>query len=764
VRGPGILACVGDQPPKPPSGNGRKPPPYEPHELERRRQEAWARREEFRTPPVAEGAKGIYIKASAPFTSGNVHIGHVRSYAIGDAYARFQRARGEPVLFAFGFDAFGLPAELGAIAGGTSPAEWVERCAQHMTGQLQRLGFSFDWERTFMSSDAVMYRWSQWLFLTLAEAGLIYHGSGTVDWCDTCQTVLASIQVENGTCWRCHNPVRLVQRAQWYLGVSAYLEENDRRIAELEKWDETSLASQRDVLGRVDGVEVSATAPDGAELVVFTPHPDALGDALFVLVSPKHPEVERWTADPAVERQLEETRLGGWERSARGAETVVLVDTGRTVALPGGPQLPVYVSPAVDERYGATAVAGVPEHDRTDETIAGRLGLGPSPAGPATPDARPAVRYKAGDFAISRQRSWGTPIPIVHCEQCGTVPVPKEQLPVELPRDLKPTGAGNPLAERADFVNTTCPACGGPAKRETDTLDCHFDALWLWVPACVPPAERERPLEEMLALGELRGWLPSERLVAGSDSGNFMFDQRITTKALRDIGPLAYLADGEPFAGALMHEMVVRDGRKMSKHLGNVVDPDELVERFGADTVRLAVLWAARPQKSLNWSDSAVQYSHRFLHNLWSYAHARFAYDARSAPEGEHDPRRTEHLRRRLQKWCDTAVEKITEELAELEMHSAVRNTIRLLDRVKDYEKRVVQHSGALGPEDYEALRAALGVLVRLLLPFAPHIGEELWEASGLGEPGVAPPWPVPGEAPERDRAVAAARPPDPSV
>ena len=374
VRGPGILACVGAQTPPPPSGAGRKPPPYEPGELERRRQEAWAQADAFRAPPVEEGAKGIYIKASAPFTSGNVHIGHVRSYAIGDAYARFQRARGEPVLFAFGFDAFGLPAELGAIAGGTSPAEWVERCAQHMTGQLQRLGFSFDWERTFMSSDAVMYRWSQWLFLTLAEAGLIYHGSGTVDWCDTCQTVLASIQVENGTCWRCHNPVRLVQRAQWYLGMSAYLEENDRRVGELRHWDETSLASQRDVLGRVDGVEVSAAAPDGAELVVFTPHPDALGGARFVLVSPKHPEVERWTADPAVERQLEETRLGGWERSARGAETVVLVDTGRTVALPGGPQLPVYVSPAVDERFGATAVVGVPEHDRTDETIAERLG------------------------------------------------------------------------------------------------------------------------------------------------------------------------------------------------------------------------------------------------------------------------------------------------------------------------------------------------------------------------------------------------------
>jgi leucyl-tRNA synthetase len=747
-----------------PTGDGGRAA-YDPRAVEVGRQREWAAREAYRTPPMRADESGTYIKASAPFTSGNVHIGHVRSYAIGDAYARFRRARGEPVLFAFGFDAFGLPAELGAIAGGVSPAEWVTRCAEHMTGQLQRLGFSFDWERTFMSSDAIMYRWSQWLFLTLLEAGLIYHGSGSVDWCDTCQTTLATIQVENGTCWRCHNPVRLIQRPQWYLRISAYLEENDRRIGELQKWDDTSLASQRFVLGRVDGVELRAHAQDGTELTVFTPHAEGVADARFVLISPKHPDVERWSA--SVEEQLEEMRLGGWERSSRGAETVALVDTGRKLEV-AGRSLPLLVSPAVDERFGATAVLGIPKLDRTDELIAERLGMhlgeeegrgsppadaaGPSdaaaaalaPEGAAGCGANPAVRYKAGDFSISRQRSWGTPIPIVYCERCGTVPVPKEQLPVELPRDLKPTGEGNPLAEREEFVNTTCPGCGGPAKRETDTLDCHFDALWLWIPACVPAPERGRTLEEILALEDLRAWLPSERLVAGSDSGNFMFDQRITTKALRDIGPLAFLADGEPFAGALMHEMVIRDGRKMSKHLGNVVDPDELVERFGADTVRLAVLWAARPQKSLNWSDSAVQFCQRFLHNLWQYAHARLAQ--RDQEFERRDPRRTEHLRRRLEKWCDTAVEKITEELAELEMHSAVRNVIRLLDRIKDYEKRVIQHSGALCREDHEALIDALGLIVRVLIPFAPHAGEELWEASGLGRPGVEAPWPAPGE------------------
>ncbi|MFI5010555.1 MAG: class I tRNA ligase family protein, partial [Solirubrobacterales bacterium] len=346
-------------------------PSYEPSAIEARRQQAWRERDAFRTPPIgAGGAGGEYIKPSAPFTSGNIHIGHVRSYAIGDAYARFQRGRGENVLFAFGFDAFGLPAELGAIAGGESPSEWVQRCATHMTGQLERLGFSFDWERTFMSSDPSMYRWSQWLFLTLLEHGLIYHGIGTVDWCDTCQTTLATIQVEEGRCWRCHNPVRLIQRPEWFLRVSAYVEENDRRLGELRNWDDTSLASQRFVLGRMDGVELELAAQDGRELTVFTPHADALGQARFVLMSPKHPDIDEWAAAPEVQEQLEELRSGGGERSARDAEVAPLVDTGHTVRAPvGGEPLPLLVSPVVDGRFGATAILGIPEQDRTDAVI-----------------------------------------------------------------------------------------------------------------------------------------------------------------------------------------------------------------------------------------------------------------------------------------------------------------------------------------------------------------------------------------------------------
>jgi leucyl-tRNA synthetase len=739
--------------------NGRAFPSYDPHAIEARRQAAWQDREAFATPSVETDRPRRYIKPSAPFTSGNIHIGHVRSYSLGDAYARFQRARGEDVLFAFGFDAFGLPAELGAIERGEAPSDWVARCAEHMTGQLRRLGYSFDWDRTFLSSDALMYRWSQWLFVTLLEAGLVYRGTGAVDWCDTCQTTLATIQVEDGLCWRCHNPVRLIERPTWYLRISAHVPENDRRLGELAdggRWDEVALASQHFVLGRVDGVEVDLAGADGARLIVFTPHADALERARFVLVSPKHPDIDVWALDPRVRGQLEELRSSGLERSSRDAGAIALIDTGRTLPAPaGGGSLPVLISPGVDGRFGATAVFGVPECDRTDEVIAERLSelLGDSRTGGEEPSSagevsapREAVRYKAEDFSISRQRSWGTPIPVVYCDgDCGIVPVPVEQLPVVLPLDLIPTGAGNPLAEREDFVHATCPGCGGSGRRETDTLDCHFDALWLWVPVCVPPAERERPLDEIFALEDLRAWLPCERVVAGSDSGNFVFDQRIVTKALRDIGPLAFLSDGEPFAGCLFHEMVISDGRKMSKHLGNVVDPDALVERYGADTVRLAVLYAARPQKTLNWNESAVLRAHRFLTQVWEFSQSRVAaaeLAMAERPDGQPAVRdTTEHLRLKLSQWCEKGAEKITEDMEGLEMHSAVRNVMRLFDRIKDFEKRVLARGEALSAADHDALLGALGVLVQLLAPLAPHIAQELWIALGADDDARMP-WP----------------------
>jgi leucyl-tRNA synthetase len=722
---------------------------YEPGPIEARWQAAWGSARTFAVPPPQDEREPAYVFAGCPFTSGDAHMGHIRSYTIADAYARFLRARGRAVLFSLGFDSFGLPAELEALRRGVSPQEWVRRCCERMRGQFEALGYSCDWERTFVSSEPGHYRWTQWLFLAMLERDLVYQREAQVSWCDSCQTVLATLQAEDGTCWRCHSEVRFVRLPQWFMRISAYVDDNERGLEHLPGWDKAAIGSQRAVLGRVDGVELEAATFDGGGLTVFTPHPEAIAKAAFVAISPGHPEVQRWIAEPRVAARLAGMREAGWRREDREAEQVPVVQTGALATVPGvAGMLPIVISPLVDARFGPTAALGIPELDPTDRIVAERL---PRPAGSAWKAAkpaaapRPAVRYRARDFPISRQRAWGAPIPLIHCDTCGTVPVPFEDLPVLLPEDLEIAGAGgNPLASRPDFYECKCPRCQGPARRETDTIDCHVDGMWMWMPICVPPEGRPTA---MFSHPEYERWLPAEQIVWGADAGGYMFDQRLIGKVLQDLDQLPALPAHEPFTKALMHQMIRLEGRKMSKHLGNVVDPNELVEHVGADTVRLAVLHAASPGRIFNWNEQPVRYCQIFLKKLYGYAEGRLRDWSLPAHRDRGNTRAqietSDKLRRRLANWCAVACAKVTADLERLELQRAAHNAMLLLARIQDFEQRARERrEQGLEARDREAVVAALLLLVQLLAPLTPHIAEELWSLAGNDTLVSDAPWP----------------------
>jgi leucyl-tRNA synthetase len=706
---------------------------YAPGVVEERQQASWGASGAFDTPPPDERAPA-YIFTAPPFPTGALHMGHVRSYVLADAYARYRRATGSAVLFSIGFDSFGLPAELAAMRRGEEPQEWVDNCCDTMRRQLKRLGLSFDWSREYVTSDEEMYRWSQWLFLTLVERGLVYQATGWIDWCENCQTSLASMQVEDGGCWRCHGPIRVVHRKQWYLRVTRYAEENGTSASaaaapEQPEWQ----AAQKAVLGKLDGFEVTARAADGRELPAFVSTSRAVEEVRCVLMSPRHPDIDDWVTGEESREQLDGLRKGGWDRIERGADHVPLLWAGVDLALPGIDRpLPLVVSPTVDSRYGETAVLCVADGNRTDTRIVERLPVMERP----TVDTvalraamRPATRYRVRDFVLSRQRDWGAPIPTVACPACGDVPVPERDLPV--------THADRGAA-------ATCPACGGPATHERDTLDCHFDGLWWWLANCVPADARGT---QMFDHPELRRWLPGDCLIWGVDGSGYVFDQRAIVKALRDSGEMSWLEAGEPFERALLHEMVRFDGRKMSKHLGNVVEPEEIVKTWGADALRLAVATAAAPRSSFTWSGDGLKRSHAVLVRLWRFAQ-------RIGPEREADPGedRGDPHRRRLARWCEAAGKRIGEDMESFALHRASHNAVELLERMETFERRVREARGDLDGHDRAALRRAFLLLLELSAPFIPHICDELW--AQLGEAGTATgrPWPLP---PGSERAPA---------
>jgi leucyl-tRNA synthetase len=717
--------------------------------VDERWQAAWREARAFATPEPEDPRPSRYVFPSCPFTSGNAHLGHARIYSVSDAYARFRRAQGDGILYSTGFDAFGLPAELEAIRRGITPAEWVEQCCENFRRDFSGLGVSFDWERSFVTCEEQHYQWTQYLFLLLYEHDLIYRQTRHVDWCDSCQTVLARTQAEGGVCWRCDSPTRFVALEQWFFRATRYAAENDENLAALRGWDVNALGAQRSLLGRVEGVEVDVITPSGAHEAVFAAAPGALGQAAFVAVSPNHPRLADWVGALEESELLRDMRSMGW-RSGDRAGTVDVIDTGLTARVVGSErELPVLVSPIVDARHGATASLGIPAADATDATIGEKAGIAPPPADAEPASAavatRPARRYAISDFSVGRQRSWGAPIPIVHCPDCGVVPVPKDQLPVVLPKDLVIDGAGRPLAECEAFVNTTCPRCGGPARRETDTLDCHVDAFWTWLSISVPYADRA---ERMFDHPQTATWLPVTNVIRGTDGAGFVFDQRSFTKMLRDVGLLTHIEDGEPFTNHRMIGLVRFDGKKMSKHLRNTVELRDMLEEVGADTLRLAMLYAAAPKNDFHWNEEPVRYCAAFVEELWEYAAPRLRRwtELDAAASARIDA--GDKLRRRLVKWCDMARENITKTLDQLEMKRAVEHAMTLFGKLREFERLAQDRSDptqpALDDADEAALALGLRLLVQLLAPMAPHVAEELWALCGEERMLATLPWPEP--------------------
>ncbi|HWA61448.1 MAG TPA: class I tRNA ligase family protein, partial [Caulobacteraceae bacterium] len=491
-----------------------QPREYAPAVVEAKWQDAWARSAAFA--PGARGRCDTFVYACTPFTTGKAHMGHVRSYTLADVCARRARAEGASVLWAMGFDAFGLPNEIAAVEHKVPPARWVEACQLRMTDQFRRLGLSTDPARTFVTSHPDYYRWTQWAFLRLLERGLAYRAEGVEKWCERCDCVLAALQVsDDGRCWRCGGEASLACVPQWYMRITPYAAELHAGLSALTGWDEAAVAYQRTLLGRIDGYEAEVALPDGGALTVFAPSAAAVSGATFVAISPNHPDLERLISRSEAAQEIEAQRRRSLNRAERRVEAIPAFACGLDVVVAGAARpLPLLVTPSVDLRFGGGAVFGAPACDPADAALARQLAIEPAPAGGDVGSLRPAVRFRLRDSSISRQRSWGAPIPVVHCQACGVVPVPDRDLPVKLPEDLTPTGRGSALAEHPDFAACACPRCGRDARRETDTLDVHIDSLWMLLPFCVPAEARSTA---MFTHPDLARWLPVSQVVCGAD-------------------------------------------------------------------------------------------------------------------------------------------------------------------------------------------------------------------------------------------------------
>ncbi|HEY1854244.1 MAG TPA: leucine--tRNA ligase [Solirubrobacterales bacterium] len=761
---------------------------YEPKKIEAKWQAVWA---EERTWEVANpgqpgfdaGKPKAYVLEMLPYPSGEPHVGHLKTYAVGDAVAHFRRRHGFQVIHPMGYDSFGLPAENNAIKTGEPPRVATERSIDSFRRQFRSWGISIDWSRELATHTPEYYRWTQWIFLQLFEKGLAYRTSAPVQWCPKDQTVLANEQVVDGRCERCGTPVVQRNLAQWFFRITEYADRLLEDFDSLESWPEHVVTMQRNWIGRSEGAEVVFRCDEvDLDFPVFTTRPDTLFGATFFVLAPEHPELERLVAGTPAEAEVREyvDRVGRESAEERGAEDreKTGVALGRSVVNPvNGERMPMYVADYVLMEYGTGAIMAVPAHDSRDYEFARAFelplrrvidGVDPDASpddeglpyagdGPMVASGRfdgqhnreaydeivawleaegrgkPAVNFRLRDWLVSRQRYWGAPIPVVYCESCGAegepaiVPVPAEQLPVELPEveDYAPKGR-SPLAAAEAWVAAECPRCGGPARRETDTMDTFVDSSWYFL-RYLDPQNAEAPWDRAAS----DYWFPVDQYIGGVEHAilHLMY-ARFFTKALADLG---YVGASEPFANLFTQGMITRDGAKMSKSRGNAVSPGDFVERYGADTARTYICFMGPPERGGDWTDEGVEGVNRFLSRLWRLGEE---VEERTEPGGWEAVAAGAESRQLMAK-AHWAIEKATRDFARgFQFNTVVAAVMELVNdcyRLKD---------GLFGSADgAAALRTATATAASLIFPFAPHLGSEVYERL-CGDRVWEQPWP----------------------
>ncbi len=724
--------------------------------------------------------KKYYVLEMFPYPSGKIHMGHVRNYTIADVMARFKMMQGFNVLHPMGYDAFGQPAENAAIKNHTDPGDWTYRCIAQMRDELKMMGFSYDWDRELATCDAEYYKWNQWIFLKMMEKGLAYKKASPVNWCPSCLTTLANEEVIHGACWRCKTEVVQKDLEQWYLKITHY---NDALLEDLKKlknWPSRVVAMQENWIGKSYGVEIYFKIKrNGGRLSVFTTRPDTIFGATYVVLAPEHPLVAALVkgtpAEKAVTDFVEKTRNVAKSVRVTGDSAKEGVFTGQYASNPvTDEEIPIWIGDYVLMDYGTGAIMAVPTHDQRDFLFSKEhnLPLRIVIQDPANPDAKPedmkaafegegklvnskpfngigneeakqkisqwmeqqamgkiTVNWRLRDWLISRQRYWGTPIPIIYCQKCGTVPVPEKDLPVELPQNVKITGeGGSPLLKVPEFVNVKCPKCGEKARRETDTMATFFDSSWYFLRFC-SPVNSEKIFDEK----EAAYWMPVDQYIGGIEHAILhLLYSRFFTKFLNDLGLVNV---SEPFDRLLTQGMVLKDGEVMSKSRGNTVDPDSVISKYGADTLRLFILFAAPPEDQLEWNDSAIDGAWKFLSRVWNLVDMKFkSVSALPSSLTSQD--------KELERERNAAIKKITEDLSGHEgfkFNTAISQLMVLTNRIEKYEIK--------SPEQQAAFNHAVKTLVMLLAPFAPHVGEEMWEMMGNVPSIVRASWPTYNEA-----------------